>query len=169
MAKTSEIAAAKPPALVAATDAEQFALVGGLKVKVKKEVTVPTLKQETGQTVFIQITDPIRQETTEEKKKVKVEGVDTEITEEKTINVVRVNDLRDNGRAKAYVLNAIAASELRDAYPNDGYVNLYFAITKGGTVAGKRYKDVTVVEIDVETPAEPTEAEQAEITGNEPA
>lgn len=117
-------------------------MIAGKKFSMVKQVNVPTLKQETGETVAIRIEAPIRTEensSADEKKA----GI------EKFINVVRVTEL-GSGQPFEYVCNAITADNLRGSYQNDTYVGKSFAIRKGGTVQGKRYKDVQIIEITAE-------------------
>jgi hypothetical protein len=114
-------------------------MIGGTAFNVKRLVTVPTLQQETGETVAIEFLSPIETKPNNET----INGV----VVEKFINVARVREL-SSGQEFAYVLNAITEGNIREAYPHEGYVGKCFAIKKLGVVAGKRYKDVQVVEID---------------------
>ena len=150
MTKTSELAAAtSDQALTLPPKGAEVVLPGGLKVRMVKAVSRPTLKQETGESVYFTVTDPIRSETNLEKKIVKIDGADREIEEEKTIHVVAVRNLTD-GRDYNYVLNAVTHGELTDNYPDNGYVGRSFAIQKGAVVAGKRFKAVSVIEIETD-------------------
>lgn len=122
-------------------------MIDGVEYKVKQQVNVPILKHETGETVAVRIELPINKELTEREKEVIVAGVKTMATEESTINVIRVTELT-TGQLFQLVLNAITASEFERAYPDNDYVGRFFAIKKLGLVAGKRYKDVQIVEIE---------------------
>jgi hypothetical protein len=148
--ETGEVIEAEGKALRISEQAAPAIMVNGMAIRVKKQVTLPTLKHDSGQTVLVRITDPFVSETSVEKKTVKVAGVDTEIEEEKTLHIARVTELQ-SGENFTYVLNAITHDNIVGAYPNDDYVGKCFAIQKLGTVQGKRYKDVKVVEIEVET------------------
>jgi len=121
--------------------------VGGVQYAVKQQVNVPILKHETNEVVAIRVELPINAEETTREKEVVVNGVKTMATEEGVINVIRVTELT-TGQLFNLVLNAITASEFERAYPDNGYVGRFFAIKKLGVVAGKRYKDVQIVEIE---------------------
>lgn len=123
--------------------------IGGTTFSVKKNVNIPTLKHDTGETLVFKILAPIQEKRSTETKTVKIGGVDQQIEEEKIINIASVLEVHSQAEFQ-YVCNAITASNLREAYPNDGYVGKWFAVRKGGTVAGRRYKDVQIVEIEPE-------------------
>lgn len=120
--------------------------VGGVSYEVVQAVNVPTLKHETGQTIAIKIDGPILVKTNHVEKKVTIDGEIKTVTEAVELSVVRVIELQTGGLF-TYPLNAISAANLIDAYPDNGYIGKSFAIRKGGVVAGKRYKDVQIVEI----------------------
>lgn len=122
-------------------------MIGGASYKIVKRVNLPTLKHESGETVCIRIDDPIRIETNTQRETVKVDGKDTEIVREVELSVVRVTEL-SSMQPFEYVCNAMTADNIHSAYPNDEYVGRSFAIQKLGTVAGKRYKETNVVEIE---------------------
>ncbi len=107
-------------------------MVGGMKFKVKELVNVPTLKHDSETTVAFTVLAPIFENKGEN---------------DNMVSVVRVKEL-SSGQTFEYVCNAITQDSLRSAYPNDGYVGKSFAIKKLGTVQGKRYKDVQIVEIE---------------------
>lgn len=122
-------------------------LIGDQQFKVKQQVNVPVLKHDTGVTVAVRIENPIRHEVST--REIEVDTPDGKVkgTQEGTISVVRVTELT-SGLLFNLVLNAITASEFERAYPDNGYVGKMFAIKKMGVVAGKRYKDVQIVEIE---------------------
>ena len=84
-AETGEIIEGR--ALKISEQAAPAIMVNGIAIRVKKQVTLPTLKHDSGQTVLIRITDPFTSETSVEKKTVKINGVEQEVEEEKTIHV----------------------------------------------------------------------------------
>ena len=123
-------------------------MIGGQKFAVKQQVNVPVLKHESGQTVAVRIELPIRHETSRREEEVTLaDGEVVKGIKETDISVVRVTELGSN-QLFNLVLNAISASEFDRAYPDNGYVGKCFAINKLGVVAGKRYKDVQIVEIE---------------------
>lgn len=148
--ETGEVVETEGKALKVSEQATPAIMVNGMAIRVKKQVTLPTLKHDSGQTVLVRITDPFTSEASVEKKTVKINGVDTEVEEEKTIHIARVTELQ-SGENFTYVLNAITHDNIVGAYSDDSYVGKCFAIQKLGVVQGKRYKDVKVVEIEVET------------------
>lgn len=127
-------------------DATKTVMVGGVEYKVDNLVNLPTLKHESGEVVAIRVDAPIREEINYITEEVVVNGEKVQATRENIINVVRVTDL-ESQQPFEYVCNAMTADNLRGAYPNNDYVGRSFAIRKGDTVPGKRYKAVDVVEI----------------------
>jgi len=121
-------------------------VVGNQEFAVAQQVNLPSLKHDSGETVTILILAAIVDETKTEKKVIKVKGVDTEVEEEKTLHIAKVGEIT-TGLDFTYVMNAITNDNLRRMYPNDGYVGRTFAIQKLGLVAGKRYKDVNILEL----------------------
>ena len=121
-------------------------MVAGTAYKAVEQVTVPVLKHDSGETVAFEIVQPILAEDNFETEIDKKTGEVLSQTFKGKINVGRVREL-SSGQLFQYVFNAISASELRNAYPNDGYVGKSFAIKKLDLVAGKRYKEVQIVEI----------------------
>ncbi len=128
-------------------------LIGDGKYKVKQQVNVPVLKHDSGQTVAVRIELPIRTEISRREDEVTTSsGEVIKGVKESNISVVRVTEL-NSGLLFNLVLNAITASEFARAYPDNehgvpGYVGKCFAIQKLGTVAGKRYKDVNILELE---------------------
>lgn len=125
-------------------------MVGGMKYAVTNQVNLPTLKQESGETVAIRITDPIREEV--QYKDIMVNdpnnpGQKVVQKQENIINVGRVMELSSNQMFE-YVYNAMTADNIRNAYPNEAYVGKCFGIQKLGVVQGKQYKQTNVVEIE---------------------
>lgn len=121
-------------------------MVEGQKFEIVRRVNVPTLKQETGETVTFKIIQPLEDKVNYETKEMTVDGVKKMVTEEKHITIARVIPIGSNDEFE-YVCNAMTSDNLRSTYPNHDYVGKYFAVQKRGVVAGKRYKEVEVVEI----------------------
>lgn len=124
-------------------------MVGGKLIRVIGAISVPTLKHETNQTIAIRFDQPITQKINEKKVKVVVGGETVDATENVTINVVRVTELASM-KTFTYVVNAMTKSDLEEAEPNQSYVGKWYALRKGQTVEGKRYKRVEIVRIDPE-------------------
>lgn len=133
---------AKVPAVQALAGA---LVLGGRKFTVVKQVTLPILKQKSGEIVAFKIEQEMSIETSKEKKRDGTEG------EEKQLGVLTVTELTTGNRF-TYVCNAILRDRLVKGYPRDkdgvpGYVGKCFAVKKLETLEGKRYKDVNVLEI----------------------
>jgi uncharacterized protein YqfA (UPF0365 family) len=122
--------------------------VGGVEVKVKSMVTVPTLKHETGQVAVFMVKSPLQYKKSMKATKVVVNGEKVDAEEEITIVVARVIEL-STGQYMDYVFNTIAESRLQSVYPNNSYVNIPLAVKKGGVREGKRYKDVDIAELEM--------------------
>ncbi len=142
--KDGEVLTSK--AVTVARDAAKTVMVGGQAFEVVKQVNVPTLKQDTGETVAFRIDQPIREETNYITEEVTVNGVKQNATRENIINIARVTEANSMQEFE-YVCNAMTADNLRNTYPDHGYVGKWFAILKLGVVAGKRYKETRVVEL----------------------
>lgn len=142
---TGEILTVK--AITVSQQAAGGVVINGQTFNLVKRVNLPTLKQDSGEVVVFRIDAPIRQEKSERETEVTVAGVKTKATEETTINVVRVTEAT-SGQPFEYVCNAMTADNLRSAYPDHDYVGKCFAVQKLGVVAGKRYKETNVIEIE---------------------
>lgn len=121
-------------------------MVGGNTFNVVQQVTVPILKHDSNETIAVRLEQPIVEE---DQIEYTMDPKTGEVTDQKykgKINVGRVTELGSN-QLMQYVFNAISASELRAAYPGNGYVGKSFLIKKLGVVAGKRYKEVQIIEI----------------------
>ncbi len=128
-------------------------LVGDTEFEVVQQVNVPILKHNSGETVCVRIEQPIRHEiSSREMEVINASGEAVKGKQETSISVVRVTEL-GSGQLFNLVLNAISASEFERTYNTENenkvpaYVGKCFAIKKLGVVAGKRYKDVQIVEI----------------------
>lgn len=141
--------------------------VGGFTFKVAEQVTLPVLKQKSGETVFIRIEKPIAYEhkTAEQ---LTAEGKAPGSKDDRPVPVLTVTDLKSGDKFK-YIGNAIFVSELERQYPQPvdretgelgawGYVGKFFGVHKLEAREGKRYKDLQVVEL---IPAEGDEKAQA--------
>lgn len=117
-------------------------MLGGVALDVVEQVTIPILKYNDGDVIVITPQLPISEEDQIDDKTGEVKG---------KINVVRVVEF-GTGQLFNVVLGTVAAGELRDAYPEHSYVGKTFALRKIGLVAGKRYKDVQIVEVKARTP-----------------
>lgn len=147
MVKTTENTESEVKAVAVREERSGAVMVGGNTFAVVQQVTVPVLKHESGETIAVRLEQPIIEE---DQIEYTTDPKTGEVTDQKykgKINVGRVVEL-GSGQLFQYVFNAISASELRSAYPNNGYVGKSFLIKKLGVVAGKRYKEVQVIEIE---------------------
>lgn len=147
MAKNEDMIENEVKAIAVREERTGSLMVAGEEFKVKEQITVPVLKHESGETIAIQFVQPIIVEDQFEYETDKKTGEIIDQTYKGKINVARVREL-SSGQLFQLVLNAISASEIRNACPNDSYVGRCFAIKKLGTVAGKRYKEVQIIEIE---------------------
>lgn len=138
---TGEVFSSKEVAKVAA--AASGVMVGGVAYKVVEQVNVPTLKHDSNETVCFTILAPIFVSSSPAQPEAFNADGSVKMND---VSVARVRELT-NGQVFEYVCNAITADSLKGAYPNDTYVGKSFAIKKLGVVAGKRYKDVQIIEI----------------------
>lgn len=138
--KTLTRAASKSsvPALVQNTERKLIGIAGGKQFSVKRMVTLPLLKHADGATVFIKIKGAIFTG-----KQVKTEGK----VNEKPADLVNIQEMV-SGRDMQYIVSAIVKSNLEELYPDQSYVEKCFAIRKGETVVGKRYKGYEILEIE---------------------
>lgn len=128
-------------------------VVGDTEFDIVQQVNVPVLKHGSGETVLVRIEQPIRHELSSREIEVAVaSGEMVKGKQDTQIAVTRVTEL-NSGQLFNLVLNAITASELERTYNTENenkvpaYVGKCFAIRKLGTVQGKRYKDVQIIEI----------------------
>lgn len=133
-------------AVVVRDSGAQAVMVEGQKFEIVRRVNVPTLKQETGETVTFKIIQPLEDKVNYETKEMTVDGVKKMVTEEKRITIARVIPIGSEDEFE-YVCNAMTSDNLRSTYPNHDYVGRFFAVQKRGVVQGKRYKEVEIVEI----------------------
>lgn len=69
----------------------------------------------------------------------------------KAPDLITVRDAQD-GNEKELLVGQVLRSTLTENYPDDSYVGKSFACTQGPVPAGKRYKTMTVNEVEVEAP-----------------
>ena len=67
----------------------------------------------------------------------------------KAPDILSVRDCAD-GNDKEILVGQVLKSTLVESFPDDGYVGLTFACTQGPVATGKRYKTMTVSEVEVE-------------------
>jgi hypothetical protein len=121
-------------------------MIAGVKYELERRVNVPTLKHDTGETVAFTIILPLETKKNTITEQAKVNGVMQDVERETEITVARIIEI-SSGQEMEYVCNAITADNLLAAYPEHTYVGKTFGIKKLGVVAGKRYKDVEIIEI----------------------
>lgn len=145
MAKGENLDTAK--AVTVVNENAKGVMVAGTEYKVIENVTVPILKHDSNEVVAVKIVQPIEEQ---DQFDTKIDDETGEVLSQKfkgKINVGRVIEL-GSGQLMQYVFNAISASEIKSAYPEHSYVGKSFAIKKLGVVAGKRYKEVQIIEIE---------------------
>lgn len=138
MAKNNKSATAETTQTPASRD---YVLKG---FKVKNHVTVPVWKWEPEEPKFFTILEPIHKSAAlrNEAKKGK-DGKEME-----PADVAKVKDL-NTGNVQVLIFGTVLAGNLRETYPNDGYVDKSFSAVQH-RVEGKRYRTYTVAEIEAE-------------------
>lgn len=142
---------------IAARDAATTLQVGGATYAVKRQVTLPVLKQEDNAVAFtvldkMYVGKPIRQK-------------DKTVAPMAPATLIKVRDL-ETKRPHLYVVPAVLQSLFIDEYDADrpagyyddndpayegtnAYIGLSFAVQKLAKRPGKRHRDLEVVEIEV--------------------
>lgn len=93
-------------------------------------VTVPILKQTDNATLYVRITDAIRES------KIQTERKGTDGKAMKPADIMSVVDLTTN-RPYTMIANSQLKSQLENTYPGEGYVQKCFAITPSAVQKGK--------------------------------
>ena len=112
------------------------------KVKIVKNVTLPTLKKEDDVPMYITITSPIvlgKQMPDEKQKDGSMKTPDRCHLSE-CINL-------ETGEEMQVIHNAVMRSNLEESYKDASYVGKSFKIVQM-KVAGKRYKNFSIIEIE---------------------
>lgn len=112
------------------------------KIKVVKQVTVPTLSAKDGQTLYVKFEGAIFLG-----KELKKTAKDGEPAKEKPADLASVVNL-ETGEQMHLIVAAVVKENLNETYPKEKYVGKSFAISKLGKRAGKRYFDYRVLEIE---------------------
>lgn len=120
--------------------------INGVVYDTVKAVTLPTLKHDVGKTIVFKVAEPMFTDEKEVEEMVEVEGVMKKGTRKNKVTVMRVIEL-NSGVLCEYVCNAITVDDLNSAYPDNGYVGKSFAVQKLGKIAGKKYNEIKIIEI----------------------
>lgn len=140
MAKNKNTSAAKPEGME--DDKPAAAPVDDFQYETVGVVTLPQLKTLDGIPVYVRIDASIK--TTPKKTRTGAQATD-EDGNPLAISTVQVVDMR-TGEMASMVAGAALVQNLKDAYPNDGYVGRCFRIVKQA-VPGKRWKGYDIREI----------------------
>lgn len=137
------------------------------KFKIKKHVTVPLLKiSDSGVPAYVKFTGEIFRAKVNESEQKKYEGAlaSWEKSDKKEPSPQAPNPPElahvinlETGEVAQIIISAILGSELRDGYPNGGYVGKGFEIKKSKPTGSKRYAMFQIAEVELED--EPVEAE----------
>lgn len=120
-------------------------MIGSRSFKTTKWVTRTVLRQETDTPFYVQIESPIHLSTMDpENSKFK----DAKTGEGAIPEVFDVINL-ETGEYQVVIANTVLASELRRAYPDDGYVGRKFGIMQTRSDVDKRYKAYKIIEIEL--------------------
>lgn len=116
-----------------------------MEFKVKKRLTLPLFKLVEGVARYVKITDKMHLGK-EQPAVVDKDGKEVKAKKEAATLVPCIN--LEDGVEGQIILSAVVKSILTDEYPNHGYVNKCFAITKQGRAVGKSYNQFEVQEIE---------------------
>jgi|WetSurMetagenome_2_1015567.scaffolds.fasta_scaffold01855_5 hypothetical protein len=114
--------------------------------KVLKNVTLPFLKLEEDQPIYVKIISKMRTQTAKMTDSPKVSKKGEKDMEPAT--VVDVVNMK-TGEEANMIVNAVLKGNWEEQYPNDSYVDKGFSITKLAKRPGKRYNDFLIQEIAV--------------------
>ena len=118
---------------------EKMSIEAGLPAGfvIDRAISTPTLKLAVDVPVYVMLKEPM-----EQGKKIETESEKGRppATVAKIVNLATGEDM-------TMVIPAVVKGVLEDNYPNDEYVNKYFAIVKKPMRAGKRYFDYIVKEL----------------------
>lgn len=123
------------PALPAMTDPAFTPAGTNRSVRIKKRISIPVLSFQAGDTIFCQFSEAIRVSEVKD---------DTFSTPARVAEIVSLE-----GEVRILIVGEVLNSELDRAYPDQGYVGLWFSITKLPPREGKRYSDYAIAEIEV--------------------
>lgn len=112
-------------------------------VKTKKHVTLPLLPQVENGTIYCAFLHPIYQG----KEMKAADAKAGEDKKERPATLATVCDL-ETGTPKTVVLTAVEVGNILENYPDKSYVGKSFSMSIMAKQKGKRYRPVSVVEID---------------------
>lgn len=137
--------------------------LGGVTFKTAKWVTRTVLRQVQDQPFYVKFESAISLSTMDpENSKFKDaksgDGVVPEIA-----NVVNL----ETGEFQVLIINTVLGSELKRAYPDDGYVGKLFAIMQAKSDVDKRYKAYKIIELELDksAPGGATASNEIDATG----
>lgn len=119
-------------------------LINGKAFKTKQWVTRTLLKTDLDVPIYVRIESPI-----------KLSTMDPENSEFKDANgkgiVPEIFDVvnMETGEFQVVIASAVLGSELRGAYPDDGYVGKIFGICYARGDVDKRYKTFKIIELEL--------------------
>lgn len=116
------------------------------KLRIKKNVTLPTLSLKENQVAFVKFNEAIFVG-----KKVEPKPGSTEKQKEPP-HLVNVTDL-ETGELKTLILNTVLKSTIDEAYPGGTYVGKSFRVEKMPKKAGKDYHGFMIQEIELDEPS----------------
>lgn len=121
-------------------------ILGGRNFKTAKFVTRSVLRQMIDVPFYVKIESPIRQSTMDPDNSKFKDPKDGSGVLPDVCNVINL----DTGEVQILICNAVMASELRQNYPDDGYVNKMFGIVQTKGEIDKRYKVYKIIELELD-------------------
>lgn len=121
----------------------------GRKFATVRNVTLPLLRVEIEQPVYITVKDEMRVSTAKNKKKA---GDGKDMDPATVVTVIDLGD--DEGEVKTMIVSAAVKSIWDEEYPGGAYVGKSFCLVKHAKKEGKNYFNFSVDEIDPDQPQE---------------
>lgn len=115
--------------------------VGGVILKVKRQITLPLLKQKAGETVVIKPEGPMFIG-----KQIKPKDGKPAQEPATLVNIINLQ----TGMLMQYIVNAVLRDIWETEYKNASYVGKGFAVMKMPADEGKRHNNMQIAEIDLE-------------------
>jgi hypothetical protein len=122
-----------------------------VQFKVVKNVTVPLLKiADDGTPIYVKALGPIfkAKDISGRVSRASKDGEPSKVTMQapELLNVLNY----ETDKEAQIIVSTVLGSELRETYPNDGYVGKSFQIKKYKMQGGKRYATFEIIEISVD-------------------
>lgn len=123
----------------------------GRKFATVRNVTLPLLRIEIEQPVYVTVRDEMRVSAAKNRKKA---GDGKDMEPATVVTVADIDPESGGGEIKTMIVSAAVKSIWDEEYPNGAYVGKSFCLVKHAKKEGKNYFNFSVDEIDPEQPQE---------------